>query len=212
MNNFELSVKRFDEFALEYAERFMNIDPYITHLENFSELTKKQNPKILELACGPGNVTRYLNKKFRDAVIIAIDLAPKMIDIAKQHVTGVDFRIMDVRDVLTLNSQFDSIMCSFCLPFLSKNDAYKLIADCSEKLHKNGILYISTMEGNELKAGFEPTSFSGDAEVYFNYHKETDLRNALSKNGFIIEYNIQQDYTEPNGSLTTDLIFIARKS
>jgi 2-polyprenyl-3-methyl-5-hydroxy-6-metoxy-1,4-benzoquinol methylase len=212
MEPFGISVKRFDEFASEYAERFNNIDAYRVHFDKFCDLAKSKQPKILELACGPGNVTRYLKQKLQDAQIIAIDLAPKMIDIAKKSVSGVDFRIMDVREIKTLHTQFDLIMCSFCLPFLSKTDTYQLISDCSSTLVENGILYLSTMEGDETKAGFETTSFSGDSQVYFNYHKQQDLENALLDNGFSIDYSTSQDYHEPDGSTLTDLIMIARKT
>ena len=211
MDTFKVSVKRFDEFASEYAERFMNIDLYRIHISKFCDLIYSKKPNILELACGPANVTRYLKQRFPDSKIVAIDLAPRMIDIARQMVNGVDFRVMDVRDIKSLDLKFDSVMCSFCLPFLSKSDTDKLISDCSDKLIKNGILYLSTMEGDESKAGFEPTCYSGDSKVYFNYHMQQDLEKSLVNNGFSIDYNIRQDYYESDGSLTIDLIMIARK-
>jgi len=79
-------------------------------------------------------------------------------------------------------------------------------------LIKNGILYISTMEGDESKAGYESTSFSGDSKVYFNYHKHQDLEKYLADNGFSIDYNVHQDYYESDGNITIDLIMIARKN
>ena len=190
----------------------MNVDSYSAHFDKFCDRTKKDKAKILELACGPGNVTRYLKSKLPTSEIIAIDLAPRMVEIAQKTVSNVDFRVMDVKAIKSLNSQFDSIMCSFCLPFLSKNDTYKLISDCSESLVNDGILYVSTMEGDELKAGFETTSFSGGSKVFFNYHLQQDLEKALTENGFTIEYNIRQDYHDPDGSVLIDLIVIARKN
>lgn len=212
MEAFENSVKRFNEFASEYADKFMNIDLYQKHLDKFCSFIGNKQPKILELACGPGNVTRYLKQRFPDSVFIAIDLAPCMIDIAKQIVSGVDFRVMDVRYIKTLDLKFDSIMCSFCLPFLSKSDTDQLFSDCSEKLAKNGVLYISTMEGDESKAGYESTSFSGDSKVYFNYHMQVDLEKSLVRNGFSIEYSYHQDYVESDGNTLIDLIMIAKKN
>lgn len=212
MDTYGISIKRFDEFASAYAERFMNIDSYSKHFEVFCDLIENKQPKILELGCGPGNVTRFLKQRFQDSAITAIDLAPRMIDIAQQMVSGVVFKVMDVRDIKTLDSQFDAIMCSFCLPFLSKSDTHKLISDCSAKLTKNGILYISTMEGDESKAGFESTSFSGDSKVYFNYHKRQDLERYLLDHGFSIKYNVCQDYYEIDGSIIIDLIVIAKKN
>ena len=211
MDKFDISVKRFDEFATEYAERFMNIDSYHVYFDRFCDLSENKQPRILELACGPGNVTKYMKQRFKDSEIIAIDLAPRMIDIAKKTVSGVDFRVLDVREINTLNIQFDSIMCSFCLPFLSKEDTFQLLSNCSDSLKQNGLLYISTMEGDKSKAGFESTSFSGNSKVYFNYHKQEDLEKALTDNGFRIKYNIRQDYIESNGNITIDLIMIASK-
>jgi ubiquinone/menaquinone biosynthesis C-methylase UbiE len=212
IGTFDISVKRFNDFASIYAEKFMDIGSYRLHFDRFFDLIKKDQPCILELACGPGNVTRYIKQRFPQSDLIAIDLAPQMIEIARKQVDGVDFRLMDLRELRKINRQFDSIICSFGLPFLSKSDAEKLISDCSEKLVKDGVLYISTMEGDESKAGFETTSFSGDSEIYFNYHRKEELEKALTNNGFELEYSIRQDYREPDGVIAIDLILIAKKS
>jgi len=211
MDQFEISIEKFDEFAEEYAKRFMDISSYISSIDMFCDLIISNKPKILELGCGPGNISRYLKNRFWGSEYIAIDLAPKMIEIAKQQVKGIDFRVMDARDILSFETKFDAIMCSFCLPYLSKSDTQKLIADCSEKLLNNGVIYLSTMEGDESKAGFENTSFSGDSKVYINYHKQQDIEAALLSNGFIVKQINRQKYDELDGSVTIDLIFIATK-
>jgi len=211
MNNFDLSVQRFDEFAAEYAQRFMDLNAYSDSIERFCDWIGNDKPKILELGCGPGNVTRLLKLRFPESQITAVDLAPQMIEIAQKQLPDVDFVVMDVRDISIIPVRFDAIMCSFCLPFLSKSDAAKLITDCSVHLVSGGVLYISTMEGNEQRAGFETTSFSGESEIYFNYHQQQVLENAFAKSGFEIKQAKLQDYIEPDGSATTDMIFIAVK-
>lgn len=211
MENFELSVQRFDQFAAEYAKRFMDLNAYSDSIDRFCDWMGNDHPRILELGCGPGNVTRLLKLRFPESQITAIDLAPHMIEIAREHSPDVDFLVMDVRDVSIIPVKFDAIMCSFCLPFLSRADASKLIADCACHLVKGGVLYVSTMEGNEDRAGYETTSFSGDTEIYFNYHRQLDLEEAFVKNSFEINYTKLQDYIEPDGSTTTDMIFIAVK-
>jgi 2-polyprenyl-3-methyl-5-hydroxy-6-metoxy-1,4-benzoquinol methylase len=211
MNQFEISVLRFNDFANEYAERFMNIESYIPAVDKFCACFSEIDPEILELACGPGNFTRYLKSQFPKSNILAIDLAPKMIEIARRLVKDVDFKVLDVRNLSRIEKEFDAIMCSFCLPFLSYEDTFKLIYDCSLKLKTGGVIYISTMEGDESLAGFEPTTFSGKSEIYFNYHKQKDLENALFQNGFTIKELIKQDYHEPGGGLLTDMIFVALK-
>ncbi len=211
MENFDISVKRFDEFAEEYASRFDNVSGYLEQLTYFCNLINTDKPRILELACGPGNVTSFLKNRFPDSRILAVDLAPKMIEIAQNRFPDVDFRVMDIRDISTVPEQFDAVMCSFGLPFLSNEDATKLIGDCAVCLNRGGVLYISTMEGNEDRAGFETTSFSGDAKIYFNYHRQTVLEQVFEESGFEIRQAKFQDYMEPDGSVTTDMIFIAEK-
>jgi Trans-aconitate methyltransferase len=211
MGNFDVSVQRFDEFADEYASRFDNVSGYIEQLTYFIHQIKGEKPAILELACGPGNVTRFLKSWFSESRILAVDLAPKMIELARKALPDVDFRVMDVRDMSSIPEKFDAVMCSFCLPFLSKDDAAKLIADCSALLNPGGVIYLSTMEGDENRAGFEKTSFSGESEIYFNYHQQADLQEAFRKAGFNVVRLDQQDYLEPDGSVTIDLIFIAEK-
>jgi len=211
MENFELSVRRFDEFAVDYAERFMDLNAYSDSIDRFCDLIGTKNPKILELGCGPGNVTKLLKIQFPESEIIAVDLAPKMVEIARVKIPDVDFRVMDVRNISVIAERFDAIMCSFCLPFLSKKDSAKLITNCSEKLLPGGVLYISTMEGDEERAGFETTSFSGNSEIYFNYHRQEDLQKVLIDCGYRIEQIKLQDYKETDGSITTDMIFIAVK-
>ena len=212
MENFDLSVRRFDEFAGEYAQRFIDLNAYSDSIDRFCDWIENDQPKILELGCGPGNVTNFLKNRFPESRILAIDLAPKMIEIARTQRPDVDFRVMDVRDISGLDGKFDAVMCSFCLPFLSKTDAAKLIADCANQLVSGGVLYISTMEGSEERAGFETTSFSGDTEIYFNYHRQADLERAFVQSGFEIRQIKLQDYIEPDDSVTTDMIFIAVKT
>lgn len=212
MENFNLSVQRFDEFAKEYAQRFMDIESYSDSIDAFCSLIRTEKPRILELGCGPGNVTRLLKIRFPESQITAIDLAPRMIKIAREQLPDIDFRVMDVRTISSIQEKFDAIMCSFCLPFLSKADTAQLIAECAELLLPEGVLYISTMEGDESKAGFEATSFSGAAEIYFNYHNQADLQRSFAECGFEISHLKLQDYKEPDGSLTTDLIFIGVKT
>jgi len=213
MKDFDLSVKRFDEFADQYAKRYENLEDYTDSIDAFCHLIRTDKPKILELGCGPGNVTKLLKIRFAESQITAIDLAPNMIAIARKHLPDVDFKLMDVRDILSLPEQFDAVMCSFCLPFLSTKDAQKLISDCAELLHQGGVIYICTMEGNESDAGFEATSFSGEAKIYFNYHAQQDIQDAFVTSGFEIQFFKLQDYREMDGRISTsDMIFIGLKS
>lgn len=97
------------------------------------------------------------------------------------------------------------------MPYLSKNECAKLIADSKDLLHKGEILYFSTMEDDYNKSGFETTSFTGQDRVYIYYHQEDYLKDCLNQNGFEVMELVRKDYPEPDGTFLTDLIMIAKK-
>jgi len=64
---------------------------------------------LLEVACGTGGHARYLKKHFR---IVAIDINPGMLRVARRNVKGVEFRQADMR-TFNLGRQFDVVLCLF---------------------------------------------------------------------------------------------------
>ncbi|GGF02667.1 class I SAM-dependent methyltransferase [Flavobacterium limi] len=161
----------------------MNLSIYDETYDFFCSLLK-DHQKVFEIGCGPGNITKYLLSKRPDLKITGIDIAPKMIELAQKNNPTADFKIMDTRKLNELNVKFDSIMCGFCLPYLSESDCSKLIRDAAQILTQNGILYLSFVEGESSKSGFISGS-SGD-RTYFYYHTLENLKTTLIQNNFKI--------------------------
>ncbi|WP_124981236.1 class I SAM-dependent DNA methyltransferase [Nonlabens xiamenensis] len=205
------TINTYNNAAEQYQNKFMQMDLYNDTFDKFCCLIQKENAEIFEIATGPGNVTKYLNLKRPDFKIFGIDLAPNMIELAKKNNPDSEFNVMNCKDIDKLDRKFDAIMCGFCMPYLSKEECAKLIADSSELLSRNGLLYFSTMEDDYNKSGFETTSFSGQDRVYIYYHQEEYLSDCLTQNGFEIAELERKDYPEPDGTFLTDLIIIAKK-
>lgn len=55
---------------------------------------------VVDLGCGPGNMTRLLGERWPDAAILGLDTSPEMIQAARAAAPGIDFRVEDVRDWL----------------------------------------------------------------------------------------------------------------
>jgi len=161
-----------------------------------------------KLGGGPGNITRYLLSKRPDFHIQAIDVAPNMIKLAKDNNPGADFKVIDCREISTLEGNFDGIMCDFCMPYLSKEECGKLIQDCAALLNSDGILYFSTIEGDCNDSGFE-TSSNGQSSMFVCYHQEDYLREMLREHHFELAGILRKGYSKPDGTLSTHLIFIA---
>lgn len=203
------AIEVFNTVAEWYNEKFSALDLYDDTYDAFLTLIKKQNSSILELGCGPGNITRYLLSKRPDLKILGTDLAPKMIEVARKVNPSARFELLDCRDVWKLKEKFDSIVIGFCLPYLPKEECEILIKDCAAKLNEGGILYFSAIEGENKKSGYEYSS-DGKSKCFVNLHEEAYLQNALSENGFRTSALFRK--ANPKGhEMQTHIIFIAEK-
>lgn len=207
MDRSKNAIALFDKLAKLYESKYMNVDLYREGLDLFCGQIPKKNPEILELACGPGNITKYLLQKRPDLKIFGTDLAPNMIALAKANNPEAEFGLMDCRNIKQLAKKYDGIMCGFALPYLSKEEAIQLIADTANLLHPKGILYLSTMSDDYSKSGIEAASTGDKTFVY--YHQADYLTKALEENCFKIILSKYQDYPLKKG--ITDLIIVAQK-
>jgi 2-polyprenyl-3-methyl-5-hydroxy-6-metoxy-1,4-benzoquinol methylase len=208
MDNTKIAVDIFNKLATGYQDKFMDVSLYHDSLDVFCNSIKKGNPEILELACGPGNITKYLLEKRPDFKILGSDLAPNMIELAKINNPTAHFELMDCRAITSLANKYDGVLCGFGLPYLSKEEAIQFIKDTNQKLNENGILYISTMEDYNSKSGLK-TGSTGD-KMYQNFHQADYLTKTLEENNFSIIYLDRKEYIH-NQEKTTDLIIIATK-
>lgn len=88
----------FGEHAEAYALKYADVGRYKASLDRFLALVPS-GARVLELACGPGNVTRYLVDQRPDLRILATDLAPEMLVVARRSVPEVVHELMDMREV-----------------------------------------------------------------------------------------------------------------
>lgn len=204
MDKTKIAVDIFNKLAQHYQDKFMDVSLYAATFDLFCESITKENAEVLELACGPGNITKYLLGKRPDLKIFGTDLAPNMIELAKQNNPQAEFQLLDCRAILSLNKNFDAIMCGFAFPYLSKEDAVKWIGDAAQVLHPGGVIYISTMEDDYSKSRMQKGS-TGD-EIFMHYHEAGYLTKALEENGFEI-IDLQRLKQED----VVDLVIVARK-
>ena len=209
MDKTKIAIDVFNKCANEYQDKFMDMDLYNDTFDLFCNNIPKENADILEIACGPGNITKYLLKKMPYFKILGIDLSSNMIALATINNPKAEFQLMDCRDIGMIDKKYDGIMCGFCLPYLSKEESVKLISDTSRLLKSKGVLYLSTMEDDYSKSGFK--RLESVDQMYIYYHQEDYLANALKENDFKIIDLQRKDYPERDGTRTTDLLIIAGK-
>ncbi|HRH35848.1 MAG TPA: class I SAM-dependent methyltransferase, partial [Catalimonadaceae bacterium] len=171
-----------NKLALLYQQKFMNLDLYNETYDRVCMALPGEKSKLLEIGCGPGNITQYLLAKRPDLEILGIDVAPNMIELAKKNNPSARFQVMDCRNLLEIRSTFDGILCGFCLPYLSHSDGQKFIADCCQLLKEEGLLYLSFVEGEPERSGYQVSS-SGE-RTYFYFYTLEFLTDLLQQNHF----------------------------
>ena len=92
---------------------------------------------------------------------------------------------------------------------LSKDDCAKLIKDSASLLNKNGVLYLSAIEGDYNNSGYE-TGSTGD-KCYVYYHDEKYLSETLIKNNFSVVSLSRKHFSHSSHKSSSHIIIIAKK-
>lgn len=205
----QVAVAIFNRLAEVYQNKYMDQSLFHDTFDFFCNNIDVQNPHVLEIACGPGNITQYLLKIRPDLQIFGIDLAPNMVELAKINNPGAHFEVMDAKTIGQLPQKYHAIMCGFCLPYLNKTEALQLIRDAAHLLLSGGVCYLSTMENDYDKSAIQRAS-TGD-EMFIHFHEAAYLIPALEENGFNILDIQRKVYPDGNGGETIDLVVIAQR-
>jgi len=196
----------FNKRAVQWAEKYMDVSMYHEALDVFFGLLP-QNASLLEIACGPGNLTKYLLQQRPDIRVIGLDIAPNMVELARVNNPAATFAVMDCRDINELTERYDAVMCGFALPYFSKTEATNLIGDVANLLEEGGAFYLSTMEGDYSRSGIQTSSY-GD-RVYMHYHPADYLVETLTSVGFQVNELRRVDIPGEETEGINDLIITA---
>jgi len=210
MDKNKLAIDVFDSRAKEYASKYMDVSQYKRSAKVFCDELDKINPDILEVACGPGNMTKHLLETRPDLSILATDLSTNMLALAKENNPTATFQLLDSRKIQSLNQSFDGVFSGFCLPYLSQKETIDFIDDTYKILNTQGIIYISTMEGKYAASRLEKSS-DGKSEVYVYYHEKRFLIETMEKVGFEIIFSERLPQPTPFGASVNDVVVIGKK-
>ena len=208
MDHSEFAASIFNKYAEGYQSKFMDVSAYHSTLDVFLAAICKDAAQVLEVACGPGNVTQYLLQQRPDLQILGTDLSANMLALAQLNNPTARFERLDGRKIAKLPQQFDAILAAFFLPYIAKEEALQFIRDAADKLNPGGVLYISTMEGDYATSGLRKGS-QGD-EIFMHFHQAGYLTDQLKACGLDLLELRRVRAAGPEGDV--DLVVIAKKS
>jgi ubiquinone/menaquinone biosynthesis C-methylase UbiE len=113
----------FDATAREYDARTLRAHP--CYEEMLGQVLANLPPvaaRILELGCGTGALTERLAARYPDARILAVDAAPRMIDVARERLgrlaapaARVEFTVSRFEDMALPVQEFDLVTSNMAL-------------------------------------------------------------------------------------------------
>src|SRR4051812_43228400 len=67
-------------------------------VELVSRIEAADPHRVVDLGCGPGNLTALLAERWPGAVLEGLDSSPQMIESAQHRLPEIAFRVADLRD------------------------------------------------------------------------------------------------------------------
>ncbi len=149
------------------------------------QLIKGEDLNILEIGCGTGKNTEYLQTIAKH--LIGADFSNEMLSKAKEKITNpnVEFQQMDLRETWNFaENSFEVITCSLALEHIENIDF--VFAQANKVLRLSGKFYFGELhpfkQYQGSKARFE--TGSGVFELECFVHHISDFFEAATKNGF----------------------------
>lgn len=209
MNPDQETAQTWNKLAARYEELFMPLALYNESYDWLLAHLPKSDASVLEVGCGPGNISFYLLRQRPQLSLYGIDYAPAMIELAQKNNPTATFEVMDCRQVAQLHQKFDAVVCGFCLPYLSPAEGLQFVKDCAQLLNPGGLLYLSFVPGDPNQSGWL-TGSSGH-RAYFYYYTVDEIVEWLSTCGFALLNQQTVEYRRSETVAEEHCILFSRK-
>jgi len=136
--------------------------------------------RILDVACGKGETTRYLTRHYAADQISAINISEKQIERGRENVPGAHFQVMDATALQFPDASFDAVICVEAA--FHFNTREKFIQEAWRVLKPGGYLVLSDIL---VTPTAEPRH---ERRVSHNHVENLDAYRALyARNGFALD-------------------------
>ncbi len=210
-SHYHNTVSLFDKWASRYSQKYMDVNLYRESLNFFLEKIKAPNASLLDVACGPGNLTRFIMESLPDTTILGVDLSSEMIKIAKEKNPSSRFLVHDAMDLTNLNQKFDGVICGFLLPYLNNTETQWFLSQVQYVLLSDGFLYLSTIKGNPELPSYIPATDDDGTQLCTNFYNMNTLEILLKNANLEVVADYEVSYVHDNGIPTTDICLIAKR-
>jgi ubiquinone/menaquinone biosynthesis C-methylase UbiE len=183
-------IKPYNLIVDTYTDKHFGEKIFIPLLERFTKLLPKK-AKILDAGCGPGGETQFLMKKC--FTVTSIDVAPKMLEKAKQIVPHGNFMEMNIADLDFKDKIFDGIWSARTLIHIPSEMIKKILNNFYRVLKPRGIICITVLTGDTEEIEPEYYDPTNSTTTFFHYFKAGALEKKIEEAGFKV-IDVQKTY------------------
>lgn len=189
-----------------YRQRFMDPGIYQEGYDTLLNLLNERHSSLLDVACGPGNISAYLHQRHHFAKIVCTDFADNMLKELKFSLPEAEGLVLDCRELYRAEGTFDVITCGFALPYLVKKDAEVLLDTLMLKINPEGFVYLSFLDASEALSGPEQGSTGDWCQIF--YYPASQIIEHLHRCGFVVlnQWSLPFKYKNDHPILQTILI------
>jgi len=200
----------YSNIAVDYGRMFINelqTKPLDRKLYDLFADKVIDKGKVLEIGCGPGEISNYLFVKGLN--ITGIDISPEMIKVAKKYNDRMDFQIGNVFNLTFANDSISGIVAPYLIVNFDYIEVKDAFIEIIRVLRNNGTLLVSFHIGRDKTKTYRDFFHKGKP-LTFTFYKVDTIKELLKKVGFIItEVVIKEPY---EGEQTTRAYIYAEKS
>jgi demethylmenaquinone methyltransferase/2-methoxy-6-polyprenyl-1,4-benzoquinol methylase len=152
----QYNIKHFQKAAVNYdrATRFLSLGNDCRWKDLLvSQIPQLESPRVLDLACGTGDLAFKVLNRFPTANVVGVDITPKMLEIARERASRLSvicsFEEGDISRLSYESHTFDLITAGYA--FRNAPCLETTIASVASLLKQNGVLAILEFANSENK-------------------------------------------------------------
>lgn len=200
----------FDKYSEQYSEKYMDQTLYEPCISRLRDVVNTEKPVILDIGCGPANLTKAVIRIFPESDITGIDCSKNMLAITRQNIPAGNFINLDCRSLDIITGTYDLILAGFLLPYLDKNDALELFQNVSRLLKENGTYFLSNIVNLE-NLQVSSVSNNDNEKLLTYFYSLDDILNFAYKSGLELLFHKKINNPEYSDQPWLDLITCFKK-
>ena len=155
-------------------------------VERIASFIQRRHGLILDLACGPGNVTRRIARLAPESTVIGFDLSPQMLERAvrltkKERLRNVFYMRGSALSLPFKTEAFDAVTCCGALQLFQDQD--QAVGEIARVLKLQGDFVCQTTIGPRKAPLFVRAA---DRMLKFGYFYLDDLKDRLDRFNFVL--------------------------